>query len=112
MGRLIDADVLLEECKKAQESDPNADGRGWANHFLNAAGEPSTEWYCVEDMLEYAPTVDAVPVVRCRDCKHGYPLGLGEYTPYIYCIKPYAGNWPTHKPDWYCADGKRKEDAT
>ena len=24
----------------------------------------------VEDALQDAPTIDAVPVVRCRDCKH------------------------------------------
>lgn len=113
--RLIDADALLAECKEAQKSDPNADGRGWASHFLNAAGEPSTEWYCVEDMIEDAPTVDAVPVVRCGECKHGYKMGavgVGSTEFYIYCNKPHAGNWPTHKADWYCEDGKRKEDTT
>lgn len=24
----------------------------------------------VNDILEYAPTVDAIPIVRCKDCKY------------------------------------------
>ena len=29
----------------------------------------------VVDMLESRPTVDAVPVVRCRECQHWKPTG-------------------------------------
>ena len=34
-------------------------------NFLNNAGNPSTEWECVDEILENAPTIDAQPV------KHG-----------------------------------------
>lgn len=60
--RCVDADALLKECAECQKTDPHFEERGWANHFINNAGEPSTEWYCVEDMIENAPTVDAIPV--------------------------------------------------
>ena len=45
-------------------------------------------------------------IVRCKDCKHGEPCNDGE----IYCKKD-VGTIETavHKPDWFCADGERKE---
>lgn len=64
--RLIDADALLKEFESRQEQQIS----NYCDCFLNDAHELSTEWYCVEDMVEAAPTVDAVPVVRCKDCKH------------------------------------------
>jgi len=48
MGRLIDADAIVEYVRKYS---PISDGAG-----------------LLETWLEYAPTVDAVPVVRCKDC--------------------------------------------
>ena len=39
--------------------------------------------------------VDAVPVVRCKDCIHSCTCG-----PYVDCVL---------QPEFYCADGKRKE---
>lgn len=51
-------------------------------------------------LVERAETVDAVQVVRCMDCRHK----CGEHDGYICCDK---NIW--HEPDWYCADGKRKE---
>ena len=57
-------------------------------------------WNGLIDLIEKAPTVDAVPVVRCRECKH------------------YDGKWlckisgvPSRKPDDFCSYGKRKEGA-
>ena len=49
-------------------------------------------------MIKTAPTVDAVPVVRCRECKH---LGFcGDAT-----------NLEVKKIYGYCSRGKRKEGA-
>lgn len=83
MGDLIDRDALLAECAEAQKSDPNFDGRGWANHFINSAGEPSAEWNAVEAMIEYAPAVDAAPVV------HGRLLRTDAYPHRLYCSNCY-----------------------
>ena len=53
------------------------------------------------------PTIDAVPVVRCKDCKH-YDMGV--------CLKIYSdGNmhteaWQRRKPDDFCSYGERKDD--
>ena len=64
MDDLISRAALLKECAECQKTDPRFEERGWANHFINDAGEPSTEWYCVEDIIENAPAVDAAPVVH------------------------------------------------
>ena len=66
--RLIDADALIADCQLAQKQ-ADRHGREFANAFYSGGGDISTEWWCVEDMIENAPTVDAVEVVRCKDCK-------------------------------------------
>lgn len=76
MARLIDLDALLKACEEAQKSDPLADNRGWSDHFLNSAGEPSAEWWAIEDMIESQPIINAAPVVHgcwiTKPPKYGY----------------------------------------
>ena len=62
--RLIDANALLKEFEKRQEKQ----FKRYCDCFLNDAQEISTEWWCVEDAVIAAPTIDAVEVVRCREC--------------------------------------------
>lgn len=50
--------------------------------------------------------VSAENVVRCKNCKHGYECEFdikceNEGNPQMFGTR--------HKPDWFCADGKRKE---
>lgn len=65
-------------------------------------------WNGLIRLLEKAPTVDAVPVVYCKDCQH-YDMGV--------CLKIYSdGNihsaaWQKRKPDDFCSYGERKEGA-
>lgn len=99
--RLIDADALLLECQKRQETDPLADGRGWSDHFLNSAGEPSAEWWCIEDMVESAPTVggwisvkDRLPESRPEDLE--YPtviMALEDGTVELGCYYESTREW-------------------
>ena len=50
-------------------------------------------------VLKAVPTIDAVPVVRCQDCKYRFDS--------IRC-QMYSEGMKT--PDsWYCADGERRE---
>ena len=82
MSRLIDADFACKGCIRYRTSLP-----------------------CEECVVNDAPTVDAVPVVRCRECKWwqedddvGHcdnPDGLDNYA----------------KPDDFCSYGERKEGA-
>ena len=63
--RLIDADALMEEFELAQKS-ARQPGRDYANAFYNNQ-EVCTEWWCVEEMVDNQPTVEAVPVVQDAD---------------------------------------------
>lgn len=55
----------------------------------------------VRDRIEALPTVDAVPVVRCKDCKHTKEDGCGA----IYC--KVWDRWEMPE-DYFCADGERR----
>ena len=69
--------------------------------------------YCAKDIAKYAAdaleqivaeynVLDAVEVVRCKDCIHSYDDLCGlccTCGPYVDCIV---------RPDFYCADGKRR----
>ena len=84
MPRLIDADAIIDFIDMDSTWDPL---------------EICFSEKAVVDMLESAPTVDAVPVVRCRDCAvphnkyTGCPMLNGLVTP----------------PDFYCPFGERKD---
>ena len=57
----------------------------------------------VVEFLNDMPTVDAVPVVRCKDCIHSYDDLCG-----LCCTcGPYVDS--VVQPEFYCADGKRKK---
>lgn len=56
--KLIDGDALLERCREAQKS--NISECEYTNHFLSPGQEPSTEWWCVEDMIVDAPEVEGL----------------------------------------------------
>lgn len=67
-------------------------------------------------LIESAPTVDAVPVVRCKECKW---WDEDDYSLYGYCRACKHGyhttNWEIdiyrkQKEDFFCADGERRED--
>ena len=63
--------------------------------------------YCrFETMLSEAPTINAVPVVRCRECNQG-EVDDPDFPDQYYC---HAGcGW--NNGDFYCAYGERKEGA-
>ena len=67
-GRLIDADALMESFVGFTEA--GIDG--------------------INDKISDAPTIDAVEVVRCKDCRR-------------WCIC-------RHGDDWFCADGERRSE--
>ena len=59
-------------------------------------------WNGMVRLLEKAPTVDAVEVVRCRDCKHYKP---DEYE----CGCDFAGGLSYVKADDFCSYGERRD---
>ena len=92
--RLIDADALKkrmvnEPVKAVQDVDFQAE---WFTRIADTVCH-------MIDMVDDAPTIEAVPVVRCKDCKW---FG-GKYNDY--CFRDEYN----HAGDWYCADGERRE---
>ena len=65
----------------------------------------ATPYFTVSD-IENAPTIDAVPVVRCLDCGHGRPCVDG----YVRCSHP-SGKSILMKSSDFCSYGERKEGA-
>lgn len=55
------------------------------------------------EFIKDAPTIDAVPVVRCKDCKYKEDEEPGM----VYCQNQ-KGGWV--REDFFCADGKRRAD--
>ena len=53
-------------------------------------------------VIRKSPTIDAVPVVRCKDCKYHEDEEIGM----VYCPNA-LGGWVAE--NWFCADGERKE---
>ena len=60
----------------------------------------------IEEWLNNAPTIDAVPVVRCRDCKH-YEI----HKPKVLENCERKGYIIPMKPDDFCSYGEPKEGA-
>lgn len=56
--RLIDADWVLEHTKPYELSDEDWSVTG------------GTAIRLIHNAIDQAPTIDAVPVVRCKDCEH------------------------------------------
>ena len=59
----------------------------------------------IVDMVDEQPTVDAVPVVRCKDCRYHEQEQPGM----VYCPAT-VGGWVEN--DWFCKGGERKDDET
>lgn len=100
--RLIDADAL----------------RRWMYHGAFEVDSGMQKWdsglwiryKMFENGIESAPTIDAVPVVRCRECQNWEtdwePIYFDPENPRYFCgeIDRYPGG------DWYCSMGERRED--
>ena len=76
-----------------------------ANALIKEANEDGAYGYVDAFQIANAPTVDAVEVIRCRDCNHCDPENY-------HCDHPMSTAAPLRrKPDDFCSYGKRKEGA-
>ena len=86
--RLIDADAL--------------------NAYWECFDDPDLDYeYVFKADIDAAPTIDAVEVVRCKDCKYWrreIHNGI-EYVNFSSCDLDHNGDGQ----DFYCADGERRE---
>ena len=90
--RLIDAGALIAQ----MEAD--------AEHMEDALAVMMT--YAAINDVKCFPTVDAVPVVRCRDCKYWDTIPGSTFAPMHHqCKETRLMTTGT----WYCPLGKRKD---
>ena len=96
--RLIDANALIS--KMVNEPVKAVDGVDFDTEWFTRIADTAVQF---TDMVKNAPTVDAVPVCRCKDCKWcEYPVhNSTKYGCKLFdrCVKY----------DWFCADGERRE---
>ena len=85
--RLIDANVL----KKELRTDKGAD----------AVGHSIVKLLKIDTIIEEQPTIDAVEVVRCKDCKHREKF-------WTQMVCPYYEDRDVDD-DHFCAYGERKD---
>lgn len=93
----IDRDALVEWLKRIPLKDLS-DGLGLCRVIMEDDFKKA-----IKNMPK-GIIADAVPVVRCKDCIHSYDDLCGlccTCGPYVDCIV---------QPEFYCSDGKRKED--
>lgn len=92
--RLIDADALMDVIR--QHEYRLATKQGSIDYGMFTLG--------IQQAVDEQQTIDAVPVVRCRECKQG-EVDDPDFPDQYYC---HAGcGW--NKGDFYCAYGERKE---
>lgn len=99
--RPIDADALL---KSAGIFEVKMGARGCGKSILHLA----KAWLFNE--VNKAPTIDAVPVVRCEECKWWMHMeeGMGDCTNRRFRLDGQAD--PTMKADDFCSCGERRDD--
>ena len=66
-------------------------------------------------MIRKRPTIDAIPVVRCRECKHRYTENCPMYFHDFYWLEGYGeyvdDDTDHTEDDYFCQEGERKEGA-
>lgn len=85
-------------------------------------GTPETQYRmnALKDLIDQAPTIDAVPVTRCKDCRHSTLLGdsdLRKESPWCYymehcriclCTDLVEDEALLVEDNFFCAYGERK----
>ena len=89
--RLIDADALIEKAYIMQEP----------NGFIHSV--------VTERQIIATPTIDAVPVVRCRDCKFWRKLNSSLLGEVVCCIAQGYMNVQKAETD-FCSLAERRDD--
>lgn len=95
--RLIDSDALKEGIKELKQSP-------WYNNDINPSWKQGIKdaVHVVETLcIDEAPTVDAVPVIRCKDCKWNTAVE------WVHCAM--VGGMFGRTTDNYCSRAERKE---
>ena len=72
---------------------------GWHDEDGYAVDDADEKRAIITDLVKGIPAVDAVPVVRCKDCKYAQHDVMYDD---LWC------DGMIRQPDWYCADGEQE----
>ena len=108
MSRLIDADALEDDvmeryCKDCEKRKGMKRGK-W--RVIYEIGEAPCRACDVDDLkmeLDEAPTIDAVEVVRCKDCNFCGEIDENGW----HCCENFGVGMPKNG---FCSDAERRED--
>lgn len=79
---------------------------------LHKRGTVDLPYYnIVKEAVQMEPSVDAVPVILCRNCKYGEPETNGFGEDMVMCQNkqnPIGYEDWLMPPEFYCADGERR----
>ena len=101
MARLIDADALMDVIR--QHEYRLATKQGSIDYGMFTLG--------IQQAVDEQPTVDAVPVVRCKDCKHWNIRKGNDPTQLYFCNFNNLWSKPCRAPYDFCSYGERKDGA-
>ena len=94
--RLIDADALMDVIR--QHEYRLATKQGSIDYGMFTLG--------IQQAVDEQQTIESVPVVRCRDCKHAWINPCG----YVYCHRDGRNAYEmTFNLDSFCSYGERKD---
>jgi len=101
--RLIDADATIKYLQefRCKDCDRRKGMKNGKIRFCYEIGDAPCRACDIGDTIDYfldediSPTIDAVSVVRCKDCRRYYANG---------------GNCDQILADWFCADGVKRDE--
>lgn len=96
--RLIDADKVVSEIQKMRFTNPIRQ----TGHIYNEG------LYDAINAIDNAETVDAVPVVRCKDCKCSNEE-RGRHNKKIFVCRGLAGLFRIVEENEFCPCGERRK---
>ena len=100
-------------CAKQLYADALALLKAQAQEPRVMAGAELTDTELIEKIrkapIVLKPTVDAVPVVRCKDCRY-WRQEVGPTVHWVCAQHSFDGRYMYTTPDFFCADGTRAED--
>ena len=103
--RLIDADATIKYLREfiCKDCDKRKGMKNGKVRFCYEIGDAPCRAYNIGDVIDYfldksiSPTIDAVPVIRCKDCKLKDRCEI-------------SGGFDGLNPDWFCADGTKSDE--
>lgn len=111
--RLIDADALDKETRVKNLSSTFPD---WYDLSIAEKSALIKLNRIFTDIVREAPTIDAVPVVRCKDCKYWHEsTGFCSKNSYfidsneISCSPLKSPNWTMWVENDFCSNGEMKD---